>query len=90
MPTAEKYRRSLRRGEIWLLHIKPGYAISTIECEFSYMELQDREDYTALSYTWGQAAPSISILVNGTVTTITDISTSRYYTFAREKSRKSG
>ncbi|KAL1592617.1 hypothetical protein SLS60_011033 [Paraconiothyrium brasiliense] len=66
------YGRPLCKGEIRLLEIKPGYAMNTIECEFSYVKIQAGEDYVALSYTWGQAAPSVPILVNGTLTTVTD------------------
>lgn len=46
--------------------------MSTIECAFTYMDLQNNRDYVALSYTWGQTIPSIPISVNGTVAMITD------------------
>jgi hypothetical protein len=71
-PTAKMYKRDLPKGQIRLLQIKPGYALSTIECAFTYLDLQENADYVAISYTWGQAIPSIPILVNGVVTMVTD------------------
>jgi hypothetical protein len=70
--TAKMYKRNLPEGQIRLLQIKPGYALSTIECAFTYQDLHKNGDYVALSYTWGQAIPSIPILVNGTVTMVTE------------------
>ncbi|KAH6619004.1 heterokaryon incompatibility protein-domain-containing protein [Boeremia exigua] len=71
-PTAKMYKRDLARGQIRLLHIKPGNSLSTIECAFTFMDLPKNGDYVALSYTWGTAVPSIPIMVNGTVTMVTD------------------
>jgi hypothetical protein len=70
-PTSRKYR-PLREGEIRLLQIKPAHSLSTIECDFLYVDLQSAGDYAALSYTWGQADPSIPILVNNRVSLITE------------------
>jgi hypothetical protein len=72
LSTAKMYKRNLPKGQIRLLQIKPGYALSTIECAFTYQDLHKNGDYVALSYTWGQAIPSIPILVNGTVTMVTE------------------
>jgi hypothetical protein len=71
-PTGKMYKRDLTKGQIRLLQIKPGLSLSTIECAFTYVDLQKNADYVALSYTWGSAIPSIPILVNGTVTMVTD------------------
>lgn len=71
-PTAKMYERDLPKGQIRLLQIKPGHSLSTIECEFTYLDLQQDADYVALSYTWGSAIPSIPILVNGTATMVTE------------------
>jgi hypothetical protein len=66
------YKQDLSEGQIRLLQIKPGYALGTIECTFTYLDLQDDGDYVALSYTWGLATPSVPILVNGAVTLVTE------------------
>jgi Heterokaryon incompatibility protein (HET) len=50
-----------------LLQILPGHILSTIKCDFLYVDLRSCEDYVALSYTWQQQAPKVSILVNETV-----------------------
>ncbi|KAH5048795.1 hypothetical protein HBH96_207530 [Parastagonospora nodorum] len=71
-PTSNMYTRDLPKGQIRLLQINPGHSLSTIECAFMYVDLQENADYVALSYTWGSATPSIPILVNGAVTMITD------------------
>jgi hypothetical protein len=64
--------KALRDGQIRLLHLKPGYSMNTIECDFSYAELGSPGDYSALSYTWGRDPPSIPILMNGKATLVTE------------------
>jgi hypothetical protein len=46
--------------------------MGTIECDLSFVDLHQAGDYAALSYTWGQIAPSIPILVNGSVTLVSE------------------
>ncbi|KAF2475914.1 HET-domain-containing protein [Lindgomyces ingoldianus] len=72
LPSTSRKCRPLREGEIRLLQIKPGYTLSTIECDFVYVDLQSAGDYAALSYTWGICDPSIPILVNKRVSLITE------------------
>ncbi|OAL43782.1 HET-domain-containing protein [Pyrenochaeta sp. DS3sAY3a] len=62
----------LRDGQIRLLHLKPGHSMSTIQCDFSYVNLDSPGMYLALSYTWGRDPPPIPILVNGKATLVTD------------------
>jgi hypothetical protein len=71
-PTAKMYKRDLPKGQIRLLQIKQGHSLSTIECEFVYLDLQKNADYVALSYTWGSAIATIPILVAGAVTVVTE------------------
>jgi hypothetical protein len=71
LPSAQKYR-PLRDGMIRLLRIRPGLAISTIECDLLYVPLNSAGEYAALSYTWGQIAPSVPIMVNGSVTLVSE------------------
>lgn len=46
--------------------------MSTIQCDFSYINLDSPGVYSALSYTWGRDPPSVPILVNGKATLVTD------------------
>jgi hypothetical protein len=64
--------RPLRVGEIRLLQVQPGNTLSTISCDFLYVDLQSAKDYAALSYTWGSSAPSIPILLQGKVTLVSE------------------
>jgi hypothetical protein len=57
---------------IRLLRIHPGSALEDIQCEFACVNLDSPEDYVALSYTWGQEAPSIPILVEGKMVLVTE------------------
>ena len=68
---ARKYP-PLRDGMIRLLQIRPGHTMSTIECNLLSVDLHHAGDYAALSYTWGQIAPSIPTLVNGSITLISE------------------
>ncbi|KAF2119366.1 heterokaryon incompatibility protein-domain-containing protein [Lophiotrema nucula] len=71
LSSSRKYR-PLSDGMIRLLRIQPGHAMNTIECVFSYAHLSSAGDYAALSYTWGQNAPSVPILINGSVTLVSE------------------
>jgi hypothetical protein len=55
-----------------LLQVSPGNTLSTISCDFQYVELGSAKDYAALSYTWGTAAPSIPIQLHGKVTLVSE------------------
>ena len=55
-----------------MLRIKSAYTLSTIECDFVYVDLHSAGDYAALSYTWGTIAPSTLILVDKRVPLITE------------------
>jgi hypothetical protein len=57
---------------IRLLRIHPGHTLSTIECDFLYVNLHSSGDYVALSYTWQQQAPSVPILVNGRMVLVSE------------------
>jgi hypothetical protein len=69
---APRSRRPLRDREIRLLQVRPGNTLSTISCDFQYVDLVSAKDYAALSYTWGTAAPSIPILLHGKVTLVSE------------------
>jgi hypothetical protein len=65
-------RRPLHDREIRLLQVQPGNTLSTISCDFLYVDLGSAKDYAALSYTWGTAAPSIPIQLHGKVTLVSE------------------
>ncbi|KAH7066129.1 heterokaryon incompatibility protein-domain-containing protein [Paraphoma chrysanthemicola] len=69
---AARRQRPLDEGEIRLLQLRPGNALSTITCDFLYVDLRFAKDYAALSYTWGTAAPSVPILMHGKVTLVSE------------------
>jgi hypothetical protein len=69
---APRTQRPLRDREIRLLQVRPGNTLSTISCDFLYVDLGSAKDYAALSYTWGTAAPSIPILLHGKVTLVSE------------------
>ncbi|KAH7071640.1 heterokaryon incompatibility protein-domain-containing protein [Paraphoma chrysanthemicola] len=69
---AARRQRPLDDGEIRLLQLRPGNALSTIICDFLYVDLRFANDYAALSYTWGTAAPSVPILLHGKVTLVSE------------------
>lgn len=69
---ASRTQRPLRAREIRLLRVQPGNTLSTISCDFLYVDLRSAKDYAALSYTWGTAAPSIPILLHGKVTFVSE------------------
>jgi hypothetical protein len=58
--------------EIRLLQVRPGNTLSTISCDFLYVDLGSAKDYTALSYTWGTAEPSIPIQLHGKVALVSE------------------
>ncbi|KAH8726023.1 heterokaryon incompatibility protein-domain-containing protein [Phaeosphaeriaceae sp. PMI808] len=72
LPLPHKKPRPLRDQEIRVLHIKPGYAMSSIECDFAHVDLKAPSEYSALSYTWGTFDPTIPILLNGKVSLISE------------------
>jgi hypothetical protein len=65
-------RRPLEVREIRLLRVRPGNTLSTISCDFVYIDLKFAKDYAALSYTWGSAAPTVPILLQGQVTLVSE------------------
>lgn len=69
---ASRLRRPLQVREIRILQLQPGNILSTISCDFLYVDLESAKDYAALSYTWGSAAPSIPILLHGKVTLVSE------------------
>ncbi|KAF2023074.1 HET-domain-containing protein, partial [Setomelanomma holmii] len=69
---AHRMRRPLQVREIRLLQVQPGNILSTISCDFLYVDLKSAKDYAALSYTWGSAAPTIPILLHGKVTLVSE------------------
>ncbi|KAI9779820.1 MAG: hypothetical protein M1839_007133 [Geoglossum umbratile] len=53
------------KGEIRLLRVLPGEFFSKIKCELFKVSLDDKPDYKALSYVWGDSADRENIVVNG-------------------------
>ena len=61
----------LGKKEIRLLTLQPGRRDEPIKCDLSVVRLDDDPPYEALSYTWGDAAVTASILLRGTSTKVT-------------------
>jgi len=60
------------KQEIRLLEIIMADCIQNpLECKLSTISLDDSEDFTALSYVWGNATDTVNITVNGLCTPIT-------------------
>jgi len=58
--------RPLQPGEIRLLHIKPGSAGPLIQLSLVHVNLNDRPEYEALSYTWGESSNPSTIVADET------------------------
>jgi hypothetical protein len=52
------------KGEIRLVTIKSGTQPEPIRCNLSYVSLNDKPEYEALSYVWGVPSTPISILLD--------------------------
>jgi hypothetical protein len=61
------------RREIRLLELLPAPADdeTLVSCTISVVSLDDQPDYAALSYVWGDASITSTILLNGVQTTVT-------------------
>ncbi|OCL15030.1 HET-domain-containing protein, partial [Glonium stellatum] len=53
------------RREIRLISVTPGEWSDEINCEFTVASLDDRPEYYALSYTWGDPTITRPIIING-------------------------
>jgi hypothetical protein len=72
LAASKLYQQTLSGRKIRLLRILPGFTLTNIECEFLYVDLDSSPDYVALSYTWGQQTPSVSVLVNRKVVQVSE------------------
>lgn len=61
---AIEYRR-LQGSEIRLLRVAPGAWDDQVSCTIHYVPLDERPEYVALSYTWGDPSDQVDILVDG-------------------------
>lgn len=61
---ATKYRE-LEGSQIRLLSVDPGSLNGPISCTMHHVPLDERPEYVALSYTWGDANDKSRILLNG-------------------------
>lgn len=64
--------RTLDEKMFRLLQIRPAYSLGTVECDLVHVDLNSPREYVALSYTWDQRAPSVPILVNGRMVTVSE------------------
>jgi hypothetical protein len=56
--------RELEEGQFRIIRLFPA-TMSTIKCELLHASLEDSPEYTAISYTWGDADDTIKIQVAG-------------------------
>lgn len=63
--------RPLRDSEIRLLKILPGSWHDPVSCEIVYVSLDDKPDYVALSYAWGDSKVTHPVTVDGQEHSIT-------------------
>ena len=52
------------RREIRLLRIHPGHHDETVRCDLSIVSLDDRPEFEALSYVWGDASDTQIVYVD--------------------------
>jgi len=64
MYDSETLRLDSSKREIRLLRILPGAFVSPIYCELFRTSLDEKPDYKALSYVWGDASDRRNIVVN--------------------------
>lgn len=57
--------RALEGSEIRLLRVAPGGWDDQVSCTMHYVPLDERPEYVALSYTWGDASDQVEILLDG-------------------------
>lgn len=57
--------KPLRGSEIRLLRVMPGAWDDQVSCTIHHVPLDERPEYVALSYTWGNPSDQVDILVDG-------------------------
>ena len=65
MATQQTLYRALEPNQIRVLHLSSGAYEDEISCSLHAVDFSHNPEYEALSYTWGNAAITGPIIVNG-------------------------